>query len=525
MTRKIEKRVLRKRTVKRSETGAPTSKSPSLTKRLAPLTTADGVQDEVASDAQQGHVTSESTAPAQVHSARSGKDKDDRLPALDTAVEYGSAREFSLAVALDVKNYQAGRIGWHEIERAIFTGEPGLGKTLLCRILAQACNAHFLSFSVAELFQNSAGYLDSVIKASSAFFDKAADLAASRSAESGKSCCVLLLDEIDAVGNRANFGDARSQWFTIFLTSFMLTIERAPAGVLVLGATNNISGVDAALLRPGRFDRTIELKRPGHAGIVNILRHHLDGSLADADLTNIGHLLTGATPAEIMMAARSARRIARNAGRELALDDLVKAAAPVNEIEPEALLRISVHEAAHAIGSLAVPAGHLLQCFVGGPAGSSGRTIIKNESNDLATRESVERRAVVTLCGRAAEALLLGGSISLGSGGDDDSDLAVVTQFVASLHASTGLAGSLVYLVSHDQALQAVRTDLQMRARVERHIRKLQARADAVVRRHQAAIVTVAEQLRIRRHLTGDEVRQIFKATSPSARPARSNKH
>jgi cell division protease FtsH len=228
----------------------------------------------------------------------------------------------------------------------------------------------------------------------------------------------------------------------------MLAIESAGPGVIILGATNNISAVDAALLRPGRLDRTIELKRPGHAGIVNILRHHLDGALASADLTDVGHLLAGSTAAEIMMAARAARRIARNANRELKPDDLFQAVAPIEDIEPAALMRISLHEAAHAVASIAVPAGFLQRCSIGRQGGSPGRTIIRGETADLSTRDSIERRAVATLAGRAAEKLLLRGSIALGSGGDDSSDLALVTRHVASIHASTGLGSTLVYLVS-----------------------------------------------------------------------------
>jgi cell division protease FtsH len=265
--------------------------------------------------------------------------------------------------------------------------------------------------------------------------------------------------------------------------------------------------------RPGRLERAIEVTRPGHAGILNVLRYHLNGDLAGADLTDVAHLLTGSTAADIMMVTRSARRIARYAGRELALDDLLQSVAPIEEIPADALMRISVHESAHAVGSLAVPAGILLRCVIGGTAGDLGRTFIQSETSDVATRDAVERRAVVTLCGRAAEALLIG-DVALGSGGDSDSDLAVVTQLIASLHASTGLAGSLVYLVSHADALEAVRTDLKLRARVERHMRRLQARADKVVREHRDAIVAVAERLRARRHLSGDEIRRIFELTT-----------
>jgi ATP-dependent Zn protease len=466
-----------------------------------------GLPTGLPSDVRQHPVDAEAPPPAKPAAC-------ERLPSLQSAVEYGDARVWGLSLARDIADFKASRIGWQEVDRgAVVHSEPGCGKSLFARILAQACGVPLVAFSIADLFAHGAGNLDSVIKNSRSMFAKAAALAS--------PCSILFLDEIDALPNRATMDQRGADWWTPVITDFLLALDNAVsgqrAGIVVVGATNNLPGVDAAVLRPGRLERAIELARPDHAGIINVLRYHLDGSLVDAELDDVGHLLAGSTPADVMMIVRSARRIARVAGRELALVDLVASLAPAEDIAPGALLRISLHEAGHAVGSLAVPAGLLQRCVIGGNKGSPGRTFIKNESNDLATRESVERRAVVTLCGRAAEALLLGRTVSLGSGGFDDSDLAVVTQIVASIHASAGLGSTLVYLVSHEAALEAVRTDLKMRARVEKHMRKLQKRADNVVRRHRDAIVAVAEQLRIRRHLSGDEIRRIFEASAPAA--------
>jgi cell division protease FtsH len=473
------------------------------------------------------------SSPAEIverlHKARTvlrGTDPEERLPALEDAVEYGAAREYGLTLARDIADYRAGhdwkqidRAGhdWKQVDRAVVLHSgPGFGKNFFCRILARACDAELLVFSIADLFADSAGFLDSVIKKSRDFFERAEAIAKAR------GICILMLDECDALPNRVTMSDRTSrEWWTVLVTNFLISVEQAGPGIVMIGCTNNLAGVDAALMRPGRLERSIELVRPDHAGVLNVLRYHLHTSLTGADLTDVGHLLAGSTPADIMMVVRGARRIARYAGRELELDDLMESIAPAEEIAPAALLRISYHEAAHAVGSLAVPAGILQRCIVGAGPGSAGQTIIKGETADLPTRDAIERRAVVTLCGRAAEALLVG-DVGLGSGGDSDSDLAVVTQFVTSLHASTGLAGSLVYLVSHEEALEAVRTDLKMRARVERHMRRLQKRADEIVRKHRDAIVAVAEQLRIRRHLTGDEIRRIFEETAPAVATARS---
>jgi cell division protease FtsH len=439
-----------------------------------------------------------------------GDISNDRIPSLEDAVEYGAAREWGLKLAQDIATWSGSRglVDWNQtVDRgAVLFSPPGFGKTFFGQILAKAIGAQLLVFSVADLFANGPGYLDSVIKQSREIFARSEAIA------KAGGISVLMLDECDALPNRATLDSRGRDWWTSLITSVMLSIEKAGAGQIIIGCTNYINGVDAALLRPGRLERQIELKLPDHAGVVHVLRYHLDDALTGADLSEVGHLLAGSTPAEIMMAVRSARRIARNADRALTVDDLLESIAPPGEIEPKALLRISLHEASHAVASIKVPAGILQRCIVGVGPGSSGRTIIQGEKDDLETRDSIERRAVATLAGRAAERLLLGGSISLGSGGDVDSDLALVTQFLASLHASTGLGGSLVYLVSHADALQAVRSDPKIRSRVERHMRRLQVRADNFVREHRDAIEAVAEQLRVRRHLSGAEIRRIVEA-------------
>jgi cell division protease FtsH len=361
----------------------------------------------------------------------------ERLPRLEEAIEYGAARMWGLALARDIADYRAGRLDWQDVDRgAVLFSEPGLGKSMFARILAQACGVPLVAFSIADLFANSPGDLDSVIKASRAMFERAAALA---------PCCILFLDEIDALPNRATMSRRGADWWTAVVTDFLLSLDNAVAGkragVVVIAATNNIKGVDAAVLRPGRLERAIEIKRPDYAGTANVLRYHLNGELPDADLPDVAHLMDGSTGAEIMMAVRGARRIARYAGRALVRDDLLQAIAPVEDFAPAALKRACIHEAAHAVASLVVHSGILKRCTVGGAAASFGQTLIQTDQDDLLTQDSVEGRAVVLLCGRAAERLLIG-NVGLGAGGDDESDLAQVTQLVATLHASAGLAGS-----------------------------------------------------------------------------------
>ncbi|WP_245332116.1 AAA family ATPase [Bradyrhizobium sp. NAS80.1] len=347
-----------------------------------------------------------------------------------------------------------------------------------------------------------------MIKASRAVFQRAAALAP----------CILFLDEIDALPNRATMSPRGADWWTPVITDFLLCLDNAVAGnrtgIVVCAATNNVKAVDAALLRPGRLERSIEITRPNHAGAINILRYHLNGDLADADLTDIGHLLDGCTGAEIMMTVRGARRIARYAKRRIELDDLVQASAPDEDIGPAALTRICTHEAGHAVASVILASGDLKRCVVGRAAGAAGRTLIANETGgDLMTRDTVERHVVVLLAGRAAERVLIGGA-GVGAGGDDDSDLAQATQLIAALHASTGLGDTLTYMVSHRDALTAVRVDRELRSTVEQHLRTLQTRAENLIRQHRHEMLAIADRLRTRRQLSGEEIRKIVSGAS-----------
>jgi hypothetical protein len=430
----------------------------------------------------------------------------ERLPKLADAAEYGAARTWGMTLARDLADYRAGRLDWQDVDRGVILfSEPGLGKTLFARILAQACGVPLVAFSIADLFAGSAGYLDSVIKASRAMFERAAAVAP----------CILFLDEIDALPNRATMSPRGADWWTSVITDFLLSLDNAVAGkragIVVVAATNNIAGVDAAILRPGRLERAIEVQRPDYAGVVNILRHHVDGALPESDIAEVAHLLEGTTGAEIMMIVRDARRVARYAGRQLQREDILEAIAPAEDFAPDMLRRICIHEAAHAVASIVVSSGVLTRCIAGSSTGASGRTLIRHDQQDMLTRNLVERRIVVMLCGRTAETLLIG-STSLGAGGDESSDLAQATLLVATLHASTGLGDTLTYLTSHRDALTAVRDDRELRLKVEQHLRVLQTRAEEVVQKYRNAILAVAEQLRLRRQLSGDEVRRIVEA-------------
>jgi cell division protease FtsH len=444
--------------------------------------------------------------------ARAGQAGADDVPDLETAVEYGAAREWGLALARDMRDYRAGALPWSAVDRgAIFYSGPGMGKSVLARSLARACEANLVVGSVGELFATSSGHLDGVIRAMRELFAKAVAAAPS----------ILFIDEIDGLPSRESLDDSRGRdfWMPI-IEDFMLLLDDATSGkregVVVIGATNRIDAVDPAILRPGRLERAIEVTAPGPDGILNILRFHVRGSLSDDELRSVLDPLEGCTPAEIMEKVRTARRKARHGRRDLSIEDLRNAALPEPDLAPAALYRIAVHEAGHVVSAESCDPGEVTSVRIVGRNGAGGFTRFDMGPVELVTKRWIERRVVSLLSGRAAEIVLLGDASS-GAGGRERSDLALATRLLAAMTLSFGLDDDqLIYVADYDEVHRELR-DPHTRRRVDEAMRRLQARALEIVERHRAQVEAIAQALIRRRFLSGEEIKEILARTPATA--------
>jgi cell division protease FtsH len=436
--------------------------------------------------------------------SRAGKVDNEDVPDLASAVEYGAARDWGLALARDMREFRAGRLPWTAVDRgAIFHSAPGMGKSVLARSLALACGANLVAGSIGETFATSSGNLDGVIKAMRELFAKAIAAAPS----------ILFLDEIDAMPSRDSLGSRNADWWMPVITDFLLLLDDATSrkreGVVVIGATNRIHAVDPAVLRPGRLERSIEIVPPGRDGIINILRFHVRKDLPDEQLGSIADLIEGLTPAEIMETVRRARRNARHKARGLSIDDLKNAALPEMDVSSNTLYRIAVHEAGHVASALFGGVGRVNSVRIGGRSGIGGVTNMVFGSDDLITRSVVEDRVTSLLSGRAAEIVLLGAA-STGAGGDTSSDLARATRILAAMEMSYGLADErLVYLVAAEDAHAELRKDPMARRRTDELMRRLQERAVTIVREHRSEVAAIADALVSRRFLSADEIEAV----------------
>lgn len=432
-----------------------------------------------------------------------GQRESERLPKLEIAVEYGQARRWAIDATTDFAEYRAGRITWPAIESsAILFGPPGTGKTLFAKIFAHELGVPLIATSIADLFSTSAGYLDSVIKATNDAFARAEAAAP----------CVLFLDELDALPGRQDLDARSASWWTPVIANFLLLLDSAMAGkregVFVIAATNLVDKIDPALRRPGRFERSIEIGRPDAAGVVSILRNQLACDLTEENLDAIGQLASGATGAELMQVVRTARRAARQAKRKMVVGDLIGAIIRPIEIPPDALRRIAIHEAGHIIVSLALNADEVIHAAIGSRRDAHGYTLFRG-ADWFETAGMVEAKIATILGGRAAEIAILSEHCS-GSGGNETSDLGRATALAAALQFSEGLGSTLVHLAGSDDVAKLLRLDQTSRAVVERHLRKLHDLAVDVIVRHKVAVLAIADALAERRHLSGTEAKRLF---------------
>ena len=434
---------------------------------------------------------------AHASSAKSRVSTTDTTPPLEKLPGYsGEAREWGMALVDGINRWRGGKAAWSELPTAaVLAGPPGTGKTLYVKALARSCGLPIIVTSVGQWFSTTDGNLGDVCRALQLAWDAAKSSVPS----------IFFIDELDALPSREKLSDRAREWWTSLITLALTLFDGAVTdrnGIVLLGATNHRAQLDPALIRSGRFERVIEIPLPNSEDLASILRFHLGGDLPGADLNSIVRLATGACAADAARWARDARATAKAAGRVMTTDDLVVAVAPADPRPPSDIRRVAVHEAGHAVAQIAL-GGAVESVTIVVTKETGGRTRTSGLLPDPPTARDLDREAVVSLAGRAAESALLGAP-SAGA----ESDLAQATELVCMQHASSGLGGSLLHLAPSGSA-SALLIDPVFRKTVEQHIARLYAEAEALVRERQAAVTAVAEALIKRRVLSGAQVRVI----------------
>ncbi|GLK81750.1 AAA family ATPase [Methylopila turkensis] len=430
----------------------------------------------------------------------------DGVPELSELAGYGAAKSWGLALARDIQRLRRGDpgISLKDLPKGILLeGPPGVGKSIFAMALAKTTQLPLETTSVSRWLSSGEGHLDDALKAARSAIE------AARAHRPG----LLMIDEIDSIVDRDSQEGRYAAWWINFVNGVLDLIDgtlRYP-GLITIGACNNASRVDPALRRAGRLDKVVRIQLPNKADREVIFRCYLGQDLASDDLEPFAQMTEGMSGADIVRIVTEARQIARDASRELRVEDLAAAIAPPMNIEKELLWQTALHEAGHAV--IACVLGLKVGAVQIGSSGDGiGLTNFSRRRRPM-TFADIEDYVIVTLAGRAADEVLCGAA-DAGSGGVEASDLAVATSLLAGAHGSFGLGEKLTFLGAADQMASTLSSNEQLRFGVERDLVRLQQRAKDLVRRHRSEIEAVAAQLAERRFVRGDDVARLCREAS-----------
>jgi cell division protease FtsH len=326
----------------------------------------------------------------------------------------------------------------------LMVGPPGTGKTLLARAIAGEAGVPFFSISGSDFVEMFVGVGASRVRD---MFEQAKK----------RAPCIIFIDEIDAVGRQrggAGMGggnDEREQTLNQLLVE--MDGFSGNEGIIVIAATNRADVLDKALLRPGRFDRQVQVGLPDIKGREQILKVHGERVplSEDVNLTDLARGTPGFSGAELAnLINEGALFAARNNQRQVTMNHLDKARDKMlmgaekrtMVMSREDLLMTAYHEAGHAIVGRMVPEHDpVYKVSIMPRGGALGITMFLPERDQYsASKDKLESQIASLFGGRVAEALIYGkNKVTTGA----SNDIMRATQLARNMVTKWGLSDKL----------------------------------------------------------------------------------
>lgn len=400
---------------------------------------------------------------------------------------------------------------------ALLVGPPGTGKTLIARAVAGEAKVPFFAISGSEFVQMFVGMGAAKVRD---LFNQAA----------AKAPCIIFIDEIDAIGksrDAAMGNDEREQTLNQLLTE--MDGFDATKGVVILAATNRPESLDKALLRPGRFDRRIQMELPDLEGRKAILKVHLrDIRHGDIDLDIVGRATAGSSGADLAnIVNEAALRAVKLGKKEVDTTDLEESVETVIAgeqkksavIAPDERRIISYHEIGHAmvaaLQSHSAPVQKIT--IIPRTSGALGYTMqVDAGEKHLMSRDEMLNRIATLTAGRVAEEVICH-TCTTGASNDIEQATrmarAMVTVYGMSDHFGMMQLEEVRnrYLGGNASLTCSAQTAAQIDEEVRLLIRQGKEKATKLITAHLEEMQEAAAILLQKETITGEEFMQVLK--------------
>ena len=404
----------------------------------------------------------------------------------------------------------------------LLAGDPGTGKTLMARAVAGEAGVPFFSISGSEFAEMFVGVGASRVRD---LFSKAKKNAPS----------IIFIDEIDAVAHKrdARGGAGREDEQTLNQILVEMDGFDNESGVIVIAATNRVDMLDKALLRPGRFDRHVNVTLPERKDRVDILKVHFKNKPVadDVDLNALAAKTAGSSGADLAnIANEAAIGAARNNRKEITNDDVTEAFERV-AIGPERKSKAmndqerkitAYHEAGHAVVGHVLPDSDPVHKVTIIPRGRTGGVTWFLPPEDRSYKNVYELKDVLAraMGGRVAERIVLGtDGITTGA----SSDLQHVAELAREMVSEEGMGSKLRDQVFNTNEVNffgdraktySEKTSELIDAEIEALSKEANARAEAVLKANRKYLDALAAALLEKETLEEKEVATILKGAS-----------
>lgn len=400
---------------------------------------------------------------------------------------------------------------------ALLVGPPGTGKTLIARAVAGEAKVPFFAMSGSEFVQMFVGMGAAKVRD---LFQQAGE----------KAPCIIFIDEIDAIGKKRESGfggnDEREQTLNQLLTE--MDGFDGKKGVVILAATNRPETLDKALLRPGRFDRRIQMELPDLEGRKAILQVHLQKvQHNDIDLDLIARATSGSAGADLanivneaaLRAVRMGRNRVTTSDLEESVEVVIAGAQKKGKVIGDNEKRIiAYHEIGHAV--VAAKQTHSAPVhkitIIPRTSGALGYTMqVDAGEQNLMNKEELLNRIATLTGGRAAEEVICN-TITTGA----SNDIEQATKLARSMVTRLGMSEeydmmaletvSNVYLGGDTTLACSADTAAKVDNEVLNIIKQAHIKATRIIRENEAKMHELAEYLLEKETISGDEFMEIL---------------